>query len=224
MSESSDPTAPREEPPPASGAEGFADAEPEAFAGADDDAFDFAPVLVRYRYDGWTPDKQLRFIERLADCGCVDEAAEAVGMSRTTAYGLRRRPDAQAFRLAWDAAMDTAVARLNDAALSRAIKGVPVPIFHGGEQVGERRHFDERLTMFLLRYRDPERYGKWLDRVEAHRHSEGPVSILAQRIGRMVRAAWAAFTAALDGEPAPEPESEPVDRVPDWVRDKRGRV
>jgi hypothetical protein len=231
MSDSPDPTAPREELPPASEPEAFDGADPEAFEDAEDEAFDdaendlaFAPVPVRYRYDGWTPDKQLEFIERLADCGCVEEAAQAVGMSRTTAYGLRRRPDAQAFRLAWDAAMDTAVARLNDAALSRAIKGVPVPIFHGAEQVGERRHFDERLTMFLLRYRDHSRYGKWLDRVESRRHPDGPVSLLAYRIGRMVRAAWAAFTAAFDGLSPPEPESEGVEPSPQWVRDQRGRV
>jgi hypothetical protein len=174
---------------------------------------DFVPVGVRYRYDGWTPDKQLAFIERLSDCGCVEEAARAVGMSRTAAYALRRRRDAQAFRMAWDAAMDTAVARLADAALARAINGVPVPIFHGGEQVGERRHFNERLTMFLLRYRAPERYGNWLDRKEASQPSEGPAAILSYRIGRMVRAAWAAFSAALDGKAPPEPEFEEVDRV-----------
>jgi hypothetical protein len=191
---------------------------PEAGGSPDEsftDELDFVPVGVRYRYDGWTPDRQLEFIERLADCGCVEEAARAVGMSRTAAYTLRRRPDAQAFRLAWDAAMDTAVARLSDSALARAINGVPVPIFHGGEQVGERRHFDERLTMFLLRYRAPERYGKWLDGYEARQHSEGPTAILSYRIGRMVRAAWAAFDAALRGKAPPEPEGEWVERQPE---------
>jgi len=205
MSESPPPAAPDGELPPASEADDFENA---SFTSE----LDFVPVGVRYRYDGWTPDKQLEFIERLADCGCVEEATRAVGMSRTAAYTLRRRPDAQAFRLAWDAAMDTAVARLADAALARAINGVPVPIFHGGEQVGERRHFNERLTMFLLRYRAPERYGKWLDRVETNRVSEGPTAMLSYRIGRMVRAAWAAFDAALRGKAPPEPEGECVDQ------------
>lgn len=173
----------------------------------------FDPVPVRYRHDGWVPDRQLEFIEALSGCGCVDEAARGVGMSRNSAYALRRRPDAQAFRLAWDAAMNASVARLSDAAMSRSINGVPVPIFHNGEQVGERRHFDERLTMFLLRYRDPARYGKWLDRLETRQHQDGPAIILAFRIGRMVRAAWRAFDAALDGKPAPPPEPEPVDRA-----------
>lgn len=209
MSKSPDPAASQGEPPPRSETE--AAAEVEMRPGT---APDFTPVPVRYRYDGWVPDKQREFIELLADCGCVDEAARAVGMSRATAYALRRRPDAQAFRLAWDAALDAAVARLNDAALARAINGVPVPIFHGGEQVGERRHYNERLTMFLLRYRDPVRYGKWLDTMEASQPSEGPTLLLAYRIGRLLRAAWTAFDAAWRGEPAPEPDREMPDRPP----------
>ena len=169
----------------------------------------FGPVPLRYRQDGWVPDRQGAFIAALAGCGCVDEACRAVGMSRASAYALRQRPDAQAFRLAWDAAMDVAVGRLSDAAMARAINGVPVPIFHAGEQIGERRHFDERLTMFLLRYRDPVRYGKWLDLVEARQHREGPGAILSFRIARMLRAAWHSFDAALRGEAPPRVAREP---------------
>ena len=183
-------------------------------SGAPDDEEDtaFDPVPVRYRHDGWTPDRQLEFIQALSAGGCVEEAVRSVGMSRNSAYELRQRPDAQAFRLAWDAATDVSVTRLSDAAMSRAVNGVPVPIFHNGEQVGERRHFDERLTMFLLRYRDPVRYGRWLDRVQTRQRQDGPAFILAFRIGRMLRAAWGAFDAALRGEPAPEPAPELVDR------------
>jgi len=172
---------------------------------------EFGPVPLRYRHDGWTPDRQLEFIEALAACGCVEEAARGVGMSRNSAYALRRRPDAQAFRLAWDAAMDYIVTRLADAAMARAIHGVAVPIFHAGERIGERRHYNERLTMFLLRYRDPVRYGKWLDQREARQVQDAPVPILSYRIGRMVRAAWRLFSAALDDKPAPVPERELVD-------------
>lgn len=210
MSESSHLGAAAGAPPPHD-----SDAGAEALEGS---ASGFPPVPVRYRYDGWLPDKQTDFIERLADCGCVEEAARSVGMSRNSAYALRRRIDAQAFRLAWDAAMDAAVARLNDAAMARAINGVAVPIFHGAEQVGERRHFDERLTMLLLRYRNPTRYGKWQDRMESRQHSEGPVMILVHRLARLMRAAYtafdAAFDAAFDGKPPPDPEREIVEPHP----------
>lgn len=171
----------------------------------------FLPVPLRYRHDGWTPDRQIAFIEALADCGCVDQAARAVGMSRVTAYALRRRADAQAFRLAWDAALDAAVAQLADSALARAIHGVPVPIYYQGELIGERRQFNDRLAMFLLRYRDPVRYGRWRDRVEVRQHQDGPVLTFALRLLRLMRVAWDAFDAAFDGRPAPDPDPEPVD-------------
>ena len=47
---------------------------------------------------------------------------------------------------------------VEDEAWSRALNGVARPVFYQGEQVGEYRHYDERLTMFLLRYRRPHRY------------------------------------------------------------------
>lgn len=126
----------------------------------------FDPAKVRPRHDGWTPERQVAFIEALAATACVDEAARHVGMSRESAYTLRRRPGADSFRQAWELALNHAVARLADAALGRAMNGVATPIFYKGEQIGERRRYDERLTMFLLRYRDPCRYGAWRDRAE----------------------------------------------------------
>jgi hypothetical protein len=127
----------------------------------------FEPVPVGPRHDGWTADKQIRFIEALVETACVEEACRRVGMSDSAAYRLRQRPCGRAFRDAWDAALDCGMHRLEPAALSRAINGVARPIFHKGEQVGEWRHFDERLSMFLLRSRRPARYGKWIDRMLA---------------------------------------------------------
>lgn len=181
---------------------------PEPKAPPDHDLERFGPVPVRYRHDGWTPDRQLLFIQTLASTGCVDQACAAVGMGRSSAYALRQRHDAAAFRLAWEAASDAAVPIIADAAMSRSIHGVPVPIFWKGEKVGERRHFDERLTMFLLRHRDPVRYGRWRDGKEWRQRPDGPVLLFAYRVGRLVRAAWRAFEAALAGRAPPEPEPE----------------
>jgi hypothetical protein len=124
----------------------------------------FEPATLRPRYDGWTAAKQIAFIEALAATKCVDEACRRVGMSDTSAYELRQRSCGADFARAWDAALDFQMPALEQAALERSIHGVPRPIFHKGEQVGEYRHFDERLTMFLLRNRRPARYGKWLER------------------------------------------------------------
>ena len=127
----------------------------------------FTPVPVRPRHDGWTVEKQYAFIEALAETGIVEEACRRVGMSRTSADRLRRRPCGAPFRRAWQAAVDYALHRVEESAYRRARDGVARPIFRNGEQVGEYRHYDERLTMFLLRSYRPERYGKALDRLLA---------------------------------------------------------
>lgn len=161
------------------------------------------PVARRPRHDGWTPERQTGFLEALASTACVRAAAAAVGMSAAGAYALRARPEAQAFRLAWDAALDLGVRQLADAALSRAIHGVARPVFFQGEQVGERRHYDERLTQFILRLRDPARFGRWREGREAVQHPDGPALIFA-RLNDL--AAVAAWDGAAAGTPAlPDP-------------------
>jgi hypothetical protein len=133
---------------------------------------DFTPVSLRYRHDGLTPARQVAYIRALAECGCVREACRRVGVSPEAVYELARRPDGQSFRVAWELALDIAVRRLSDEAFSRCINGVAVPHYYKGELVGEHRRYDERLTMFILRYRDPRRYGKHLDRLEPGGHCE----------------------------------------------------
>ena len=85
----------------------------------------------------------------------------------TSAYELRNRPCGAAFARAWDLALELKLDRVEQAAVERSINGVVRPIFYKGEQVGEYRHFDERLTMFLLRSRRPHRYGKWIEQSPA---------------------------------------------------------
>src|SRR4029078_10364956 len=123
----------------------------------------FEPVPVRPRHDGWTAQKQIAFIEKLANCGSVSAACKHVGMSRESARQLRRRPRGRDFRDAWDAALDCGYAEVEEAAMERSKKGVARPIFYKGEQVGEWRQHDERLTMFLLRFRRRHRFGPEAD-------------------------------------------------------------
>ena len=121
---------------------------------------DFTPVPRKHvRHDGWTPERQKAFIEALAATGSVTHAARAVNMAKEGAYQLRLHPDAAEFRAAWEQALDFGVRVLVDETMERAIHGVPVPIFHKGEQVGERRWYNDRLAMFHMRHRLPDRYG-----------------------------------------------------------------
>ena len=123
----------------------------------------FEPVPVRPRHDGWTAERQIAFIEKLADTNSITAACKHVGMSRESVRKLRRRPGARAFRDACDAALDCGYADVEEAAAERSKNGVPRPIFYKGEQVGEWRQFDERLTMFLLRFRRRHRFGAGVD-------------------------------------------------------------
>ncbi len=138
----------------------------------------FTPVPVRPRAGGWSPERQVAFVEALAATGNVEAACRLVGMSTSAAYSLRARPDASAFREAWGIAIDYAVKRLADAALDRAINGEVTPIFYKGEQIGERRRFDNRLAMFLLRLRDPEGFGAWRE----HRRPDAHPDVAAARL------------------------------------------
>jgi hypothetical protein len=143
---------------------------------------DFEPVKLRYRHDGLTPARQVALIQALAESGCVREACARVGISPEAVYKLRRRPDAQSFRLAMDVALDGAADAVEDGVYSRAIHGVEIPHYYKGELVGTHRRHDERLAMFILRYRKPSRYGKHLDR----RETAPPAERSALGLGEML--------------------------------------
>lgn len=125
------------------------------------DPFVFDPVpSTSTRHDGWTPDRQRDFIRELARIGVVSAAARAVGMSPKSAYALVKRagPDS-GFVRAWRCALDEGRTRAIDTAIDRAVNGVSAPIFYGGRRIGERRHFDNRLLIAVLRYARPDLHG-----------------------------------------------------------------
>jgi hypothetical protein len=121
----------------------------------------WVPVRRRPRYDGWTEEKQRRFIEVLADTGIVSLAAKAVGMSRESANRLRRSPHGAAFARAWDAARHHAGSALEDIAFERAIEGVEHNVYdEHGTVICTKRVYNDRLLTFLLSHLKPERYGR----------------------------------------------------------------
>lgn len=110
------------------------------------------------RHDGWTPERQHGFIEALADTGSVKSAAHAVNMTPESAYLLRRHPEADSFRKAWENALKLGVRRLEDIAMERALHGVEVPVYSYGKLIGTRRVYNDRLLMFILRNRAGKRF------------------------------------------------------------------
>ncbi|MEE4316936.1 MAG: hypothetical protein V2I74_08145 [Erythrobacter sp.] len=119
----------------------------------------FTPVPRKCaRHDGWTPERQRAFIEALADTGSVEAACKAVDMAQRGVYALRREPGAEGFRAAWEAALQLGVARVEDVVMDRALNGVEEPVYSYGKLVGTRRKYNDRLLMFILRNRAPDRF------------------------------------------------------------------
>lgn len=111
------------------------------------------------RSNGWKPHVQRAFIEALAQSGSVKAAAARVGRSTHGAYLLRRHPEAASFAAAWDAAIDCALAQLEDATLTRALHGTERKLVSAGKLVATEQVHNDRLAMFFLRTRMRGTYG-----------------------------------------------------------------
>lgn len=126
----------------------------------------WVPVRRKPRHDGWTEEKQRRFIETLADTGLVNVAARAVGMTRASAYQLRRAEHGAAFARAWDKAREHASGLVEDILFERAIEGTEEEVLDSsGEVMATKLVHDNGLLKWLLGHLKPERYGS--DRARA---------------------------------------------------------
>ena len=164
------------------------------------------PHQTRDHSERWSKPKMAQFLRDLAASHSVSSAAKAVSMSRQSAYRLRARLKGQPFDIAWEAAFQHGYDALHQAALERALHGVEVPVYHKGELVGTRQHFDERLTCFLLGARNrngAQRLGRytaasefWSERWDTllERVEQGPVE-------------WHEESEEADGESPDEGES-----------------
>jgi hypothetical protein len=104
----------------------------------------------RARHDGWSPDKQVVFLEALARTGNVKAAARYAGLSREGAYKLRRRPDARAFARAWDAAIIHARDIFQDELMDKGLNGWREAVWHQGEEGGTRERLSAPLFLAAL--------------------------------------------------------------------------
>ena len=102
-----------------------------------------------------------KFLELMAQGYSPTRAAAAVGVHRTAFYHLRERwPE---FNDAWLAANEAAVDVLEDAAVERAVRGVPRKVFFQGEHIDTVREYSDSLLALLLKGRAPERYRERYD-------------------------------------------------------------
>ncbi|MDQ2877676.1 MAG: hypothetical protein M3R41_01190 [Pseudomonadota bacterium] len=124
---------------------------------AQDDPLFVTPVpTASRRHDGWTPARQVAFIDLLATHGGVAAAARAIGMTSQSANRLRKRAGAESFAAAWDAALEEGRLRSYDEAMRIGREGRLVPITRMGRLLGHRRVIDNRL-LFAACYGEPLR-------------------------------------------------------------------
>ena len=115
-------------------------------------------TLTRPRRDGWTPEVQRRFLEALALTGSPSQAAAAADRSLQSAYKLRVRPGATAFREGWAAAIAMCMLQVRDQAVDRAFDGHVEPILKHGRKIGARQVFTSGMLLSLMRLYDAPAY------------------------------------------------------------------
>jgi len=114
------------------------------------DRLAFTPVPVQARRDGWSTARQTGFIHRLALCGDVGASARGVGMSRESAWRLRKRAGAESFAAAWDEAAGWGGDRMTDLGVERCLEGEVRPYYYKGRKCGETIRYDDGLLIAVL--------------------------------------------------------------------------
>ncbi len=156
------------------------------------------PVPRRAMTNGWSPARQWQFLQRLEDGASVAVAARRVGMSEASAYRLRRHPEAEDFRRAWDAAQARVWQRVEQVALDRVVNGDIETIERDGMIVATRRRpCSDRLMIHMLK--------------EQLRRSEAQAAALAAANAAMAAEARRAEWPIMDGKRVAPLVPAPID-------------
>ena len=146
-----------------------------------------APGRHQGRPSGWTVYKQTEFFRALALTGSVTRAADHVGLSVSSAYKLRLRPEGAAFRVAWAAALDLLIKSVKLIAYDRALNGTATLVYKDDKLVSQRIAPSDRLLIQLLdRYDVPERVAGTLIYARPSDHEDGAVEYLAAAMSALV--------------------------------------
>jgi len=147
----------------------------------------YEPVPTNGRHDGWTAERQRRFLETLSETGCVEHACRQAGMSAQSAYRFRLKPEAENFLKAWNDALRLASTRLRSVPFDRALNGVCEETIKDGEIVSTKRRYSDKLLMFLLSHTDALRYGKLSD-VQVGGVQLDPIALSRNRLPTLLQA------------------------------------
>lgn len=102
----------------------------------------------RERWDGWSAVRKRAFLRALSETGAITEAAQRVGISRSSVTRLKKKsPD---FAAACEAALARSLPCLEQVAWEPAAEGWDEEIVQGGKGTGTRRRYSETLLRTLL--------------------------------------------------------------------------
>ncbi len=138
---------------------------------------------LRHQHNGWTAERQRRFLAHLATHGSVTAAARSVGMSRQSAYWLKRQPHSAGFARAWEEALADRGQSIEDLALDRLLDGEEEVIERDGVVVAVRRRpADVRLLLFHLQRLEREKL-----KIEANQRRARPESSSVAKLRAEIR-------------------------------------
>lgn len=109
-----------------------------------------AGVTPSARSDGWSGEKQRRFLEAVADGATVTDACAVARLSVASVYAFRRRPAGQGFALGWSAANLVARDRVADKLFARVEEGQEATITYADGSTRTRHYYDNGLALRLL--------------------------------------------------------------------------
>jgi hypothetical protein len=108
-----------------------------------------------------TPERDKKFLDKLAAGYSVAAAAREAGYGRQHSYDHRKLdPD---FAARWDEAVEAGTDLIEDEMHRRAVHGVEDPVYYQGEQCGVARKYSDTLMIFHLKGRRPEKYRDTVD-------------------------------------------------------------
>jgi phage terminase small subunit len=107
------------------------------------------PIVRKARRREWTRAREKQFLSALSETCNVTVAAEAAGISLTTAYVRRKK--VAAFRAGWAEAIATAYQRLELVMLDRALNGTEKIVVRKDGSEERMREYPNQIAMHLLK-------------------------------------------------------------------------
>jgi DNA-binding XRE family transcriptional regulator len=101
-----------------------------------------------------TAKKRRQFIKHLRNNGNITSAARSIGISRQTAYNLRK--ENPKFAASWNNAIQEHLDQVEEELRRRACNGVDEDVYYQGTVCGTVKKYSDTLLMFYLKARRPE--------------------------------------------------------------------